>query len=259
MRAMHESQLHQDNCVITLTYERMPKNGSLNTEDFTLFMKRLRKHFQPKKIRFLQCGEYGDKLGRPHHHAALFGIDFDDKIEFKKDDKSVLWTSEILQKKWRHGQCTVGELTFESAAYIARYISKKVYGETKECHYTRVNEETGEVITIKPEYITMSRNPGLASDYYKKYSKDVFPSDNIAVRGKLVKPPKFYLSQLEKKDPQLYAAVKKTRTKTAKENASENTYDRLLVKETVKKAQIKSLTRDLDKGLNYESKNILDL
>ena len=41
-------------------------------------MKRLRKKYG-SKIRFFQCGEYGELYGRPHYHACLLNFDFPDK------------------------------------------------------------------------------------------------------------------------------------------------------------------------------------
>ena len=45
IRCVHEAQLYEANCFITLTYapEHLPKNGSLVLEHFQKFMKRLRK------------------------------------------------------------------------------------------------------------------------------------------------------------------------------------------------------------------------
>lgn len=106
----------------------------------------------------------------------------------------------------------------------------------------------------------MSRRPGLAADYYNKFSKDIFPSDDIALRGKLVKPPKFYLNKLEQSDEKAFKKVKKARKKQQQKKAQDNTAERLAVKETVKKAQIKSLTRELDKEqLNNENIRIRDI
>ena len=84
VRCIHEAQLHKDNCFITLTYndEHLPSPPSLSVRDFQLFMKRLRKRFG-KGIRFFHCGEYGEKYGRPHYHACLFGFDFPDRVQFK--------------------------------------------------------------------------------------------------------------------------------------------------------------------------------
>jgi hypothetical protein len=39
---------------------------------------------------------------------------------------------------------SLGDLTFESAAYVARYVVKKINGQQKFLHYAVINHETGE-------------------------------------------------------------------------------------------------------------------
>ena len=104
MRCMHEAQMYDRNCFVTLTYddEHLPPNGSLNKRDFQLFMKRLRKRYG-SGIRYYQCGEYGELLGRPHHHAILFNFDFDDKVLWSVRDGVRLYRSASLEQLWPHG------------------------------------------------------------------------------------------------------------------------------------------------------------
>uniref|UniRef100_UPI0040482461 rolling circle replication-associated protein n=1 Tax=Shewanella sp. TaxID=50422 RepID=UPI0040482461 len=133
IRCVHEAQLHQDNCFITLTYndDYLPENGTLVKRDFQLFMKRLRKKY-PHAVRYYQCGEYGSKTHRPHYHACLFGHDFKDKTLWQKgSDGTPLYISSSLQDLWSSdghsiGFSTIGTVTFQSAAYVARYIMKKI-------------------------------------------------------------------------------------------------------------------------------------
>ncbi len=56
IRCVHEAQMHEANCFITLTYnaENLPSDGSLVKEHFQKFMKRLRKT-TPQKIRYFHC------------------------------------------------------------------------------------------------------------------------------------------------------------------------------------------------------------
>ena len=70
MRCMHEAQMHECNCFVTLTYEVAPR--SLQYEDFQKFLKRLRKN-SGKAVRYFACGEYGEEGGRPHFHALPLG------------------------------------------------------------------------------------------------------------------------------------------------------------------------------------------
>lgn len=186
LRCVHEASLHKQNCFLTLTYDdkHFPENGSLNLEDITKFMKRLRKHFVPSKVRFLQCGEYGEKFSRPHHHVLLFGVDFEDKeLFFRSRSGELTYRSPTLEKLWPFGFSSIGDLTFESAAYVCRYVLKKVNGRESEEHYCG----------RKPEYITMSRRPGIASDWFDRFGTDCYPKDYITIRdGQRCRPAKFY-------------------------------------------------------------------
>ena len=159
VRCCHESSLHIFNSFITLTYDpsHLPVDGSLNIEHFQKFMKRLRKKLHPLKIRFFHCGEYGDLTRRPHYHALIFGYAFPDRKLFKKSKSGDLYTSELLTKVWGLGHASVGDLTFESAAYVARYIMKKVNGDLVKSHYEAIDYETGEIFNLKPEYVSISR------------------------------------------------------------------------------------------------------
>ena len=138
IRIVHESQMHEQSYFLTLTYnnEFLPKTGSLQKADVQLFMKRLRKKFG-KGIRYYYCGEYGEKFHRPHYHLIIFGCEFPDKILWKIERGNRLWISEDLNKLWKKGYCSIGMVTFESAAYVARYVTKKITGKQANQHYER--------------------------------------------------------------------------------------------------------------------------
>lgn len=246
-RIVHEAQMHQDNCFVTLTYdsENVPTDGSLNKQHFQKFMKRLRKHYAPKKIRFFHCGEYGSTLERPHYHACLFGVDFDDAVPHFATNGITTYISETLEKIWGKGFCTIGELNYETAAYTARYIMKKVTGQRAEEHYLRVNPTTGELYMLQPEYITMSLRPGIGKTFYEKYETDFFPRDECPIPGKGVfkKVPRYYEKLYSEKDPDTYAKIKKLRAKYRDTHKHEYTSRRLETKAKVKKAQLNQLPR----------------
>jgi hypothetical protein len=248
MRCMHEASLYEDNCFITLTYnnEHLPKDGSLHKEHFQKFMKRLRKKHQNKTIRFYHCGEYGEKYRRPHYHAILFNHDFGDKKLFKTEKEIRLYTSKELEELWPYGFNTIGDVTFESAAYTARYIMKKQTGKAADKHYENVDIETGEIHKILPEYNTMSRRPGIGTEWFKKYNKDVYPKDFVTIRGKKLKPPKFYDRMYEHQYPEDFEKIKDKRLDMMNKNWKDNTPDRLRQKEIVKKAQLDKLKRNLE-------------
>jgi len=251
VRCMHEASLHEENAFITLTYndENLPKDGSLNKKHFQDFMKRLRYYMPGKTIKFYHCGEYGPKLQRPHYHACLFGVDFEDKELWKiTPNKERLFTSALLSKAWQNrGFVTTGSVTFESANYVARYILKKITGDKANEHYESIDYESGLVSKLQPEYTTMSRGGrdgrGIAHDWYERFSSDVFPSDSVIVNGSPCMPPRYYVSQLEQADPDLYKTVKEKRKARALNHLADQTEARLKVRENVKLAQIGQLIR----------------
>jgi len=255
VRCCHEASLYSENCFITLTFSdsvlasSVYNNGgnlgfsrTLHKPDFQKFMKRLRKRFG-EGIRYFHCGEYGEKLGRPHHHACIFNFDFPDKVLWSIRDGVRLYRSEILEKLWSnpktgecYGFCTIGDVTFESAAYVARYIVKKITGDKSDEHYQ------GRV----KEYVTMSRRPGIGKDWIKKFSSDVYPSDKVVVRGDVIcKPPKYYDSVYELDNLDKMSILKSKRRVSAKDNP-DNRDDRLAIRGKVKLQTIKQLRRSYE-------------
>jgi len=238
VRLMHEASLYDENCYLTLTYDddHLPSDNSLHVEHYQKFMKRLRKKYAPKSIRFFHCGEYGDDNARPHYHAIIFNHDFTDKIhERNSQSGEKLYTSEELSELWTDGFSTIGNVTFESCAYVARYIMKKRLGIDAELHYQG----------LKPEYITMSRRPGIAKQWFDQWKDDVYPLDSVIINGKECKPPLFYDKQLEKEDPCLLKKLKSDRLLNMKPYADHLTLRRLRVSETIKTQQINQLKRPL--------------
>lgn len=253
-----------ENCFITLTYRDKsrcsatqlkkghycPKDGSLNKEHFKKFMKRLRKKFTGQQIRYYHCGEYGDDLDRPHYHAALFNLGFEDQELFYQRDGISLFTSQTLEQLWPYGFSTIGELTYDSAGYIARYCLKKITGDRAQDHYLRKDEYDVDY-WLQPEYTTMSRRPGIGATWYEKFTSDVFPADETPVPGRsgqqrvFKKTPRYYEKLLEQEDPELHNAVKEARMAYRADNKEEYTPERLEQRYKVKKAQMKMLKREL--------------
>ena len=252
IRCVHEASLYEDNCFVTLTYsdEHLPADGSLDKSEFQRFMKRLRKRFHDSIIRYYHCGEYGEQFGRPHYHVCLFNHDFPDKKLYKVlHGGNKLYTSEILAQLWPLGYSTIGEVTFESAAYVARYILKKITGKGASEHYEKVNPNTGEIFQVQPEYTTMSRRPGIGKPWLDKYLKDVFPSDFIVMRGKKMGVPKYYTSQYEIICPGEVKKIKTRRKLKAIRHSENNTRERLFVREFVQKRKLEKLPRTIEKEL----------
>lgn len=248
IRCMHEAQMHTQNCFITLTYDdaHLPSDRSLHYRDFQLFIKRLRKRYPGRRIRYYMAGEYGENFGRPHWHACIFGLDFDDKKLWKRTSaNSLLYRSANLELLWPFGYSSIGDVTFESAAYVARYIMKKVTGKNAAEHYQEIDPDTGEITNRTPEFTKMSLKPGIGYEWYKQYTSDVYPQDYVVVRGKKVKPPKYYDKKYKIDNPYEFDELLYIREKSSKLNYADNTPERLLVKEQVTKAKLQKLKRNL--------------
>ena len=252
LRCVHEAQMHESNSFITLTYdeEHLPSDGSLDKSHFQKFMKRLRKRLCGRKISFFHCGEYGDDNLRPHYHACIFGHDFPDKELWSTRNDVDIYTSDILSKLWPFGFSTVGDVTFESAAYVARYTMKKVTfsdasPDSLENPYSRIDPSTGELIQVQPEYATMSRRPAIGKSWFEKYGSDVFPHDHVVLDGVKHPVPTFYDREYEKEDGIAYDYIKFGREMSAIYHADENTYERLVAREKVKYDQLGLLKRDI--------------
>jgi len=246
---MHESTLHADNCFITLTYndDHLPEGGSLIKSDFQKFIKRLRKN-HGVKIRYFACGEYGTEFARPHYHACIFGFNFRDRKPFKRlHGGHYLYTSRDLERLWDKGYSTIGAVNFETAAYVARYVTKKVTGKLEEAtaHYENFDKITGEWFsTRQPEYINMSLKPAIGKGWIEKFYDDVYPRDEIIIRGKILKPPKYYDRLYDLQSPKDFLIIKRQRQRSALEHTK--TPEQLLISEQIKLQKFKLLKRSYE-------------
>lgn len=254
IRCVHESQLHSANCFITLTYdnEHLPEDGGLDVRHWQLFAKRLRKAIGP--FRFFHCGEYGDATRRPHYHACIFGADFSsDRILLRENGFNSLYVSPLLTRTWGLGHCSVGALTYESAAYVARYVMKKATGPKAESEYLRVDADTGECWAVKPPYITMSRRPGIASAWFDKFVDDVYPEDTVVYDGRRFRPPRFYDGKLSSLNadldgvdgPAMIEGLKSKRRRLASLRGEDLTPSRLRTREKCATASADRFRRSL--------------
>lgn len=135
---------------LTLTYneDHLPDRGSLEPRDLSGFLNRLRarKAIAARNgIRYFAVGEYGDSTWRPHYHLALFGIPNEYEREFV-----TAWESEA----GAIGHVHTGEITPESASYIAGYTTKKMTSKED----PRLTD-----MGMLPEFARMSRFPPLGA------------------------------------------------------------------------------------------------
>lgn len=275
VRIMHESTLYDRNCFITLTYsdDNIPWPPSVNVEHYQAFMKNLRRFIEDhtwngkeykrnrsinvwnsrkkglqkktlkcyNKVRFYHCGEYGDETRRPHYHAILFGLDFDDKKVRNVRDDIVTFTSHTASSIWGNGHVVLGDVTFDSAAYVSRYITKKINGEMANDHYLTTDPLTGECYWLQPEYATMSRRPGIGHGWYEKYKDMVKRHDSVIINGKEITPPGYYDSLYELEDAMGAFEMKQKRLDEIEDLSEEQ----LKIKLAIKQAQLKYIKRGL--------------
>lgn len=244
-RCIHEAQLHKQNTFLTLTYERVPYGGTLVKRHVQLFMKRLRRLHSNRKIRFYAVGEYGETTKRPHYHLLLFNYWPRDAEFLKEIGGNRYFTSNELSMVWPRGHHMAGHVTFDSAAYCARYCTKKITGKAAQEHYESLVAETGEVIQREPEFAVMSRRPGIGKEWFAKYRDSVFPHDDVIVKGRQIKPPRYYDKLFEFEDQCGFDKVKAVRTQRALESTDTST-QRLRDREKCTEARLKLKKRSYD-------------
>lgn len=254
LRAIHELRYHQASSFVTLTYadKFMPQGRTLVKDDLQRFFKRLRKRLPHKKLQYIAAGEYGeqqdpndpDHLGRPHYHIILYGFDFPDKEPFRVVGENQLYISEFLQELWPYGIHSIGQVTFESAAYVGRYCVKKIGGEAAIDHYTYTDPETGEFFTREPEYLTASKRPAIGKRWFEDFYKDC-RKGYVTHDGVRYPVPKYYLKLLEDISQVDFEKIKEDRRAHTDVSDFELTPNRLRTRESVKLHKAKSLKRNL--------------
>ena len=263
LRMTHEAKSHDRNCFLTLTYndEHLPSDWSLNVRHWQLFAKRLRR--RGYKFRFYHVGEYGERSARPHYHACIFGQDFREDRKLVKVDKNGyrLYHSEVLDRTWGKGFHLIGELTFDSACYVAKYVTKKVTSRSAFLQpggspYQRVDPSTGEVWTVRPEYATMSRGGkgadgvqlrGIGNSFFHRYWKEIYVTDSVVSKGREFKPPRYYDKLLKEHiSSERYDEIGSARKRVAIRNRGEDPERRNRSREVVLLAKQKLYKGPLD-------------
>lgn len=238
--------MHDRSSFVTLTYapENLPPNGSLEYPTFQRFMKRLRKVYGP--TRFFMCGEYGEARKRPHYHAGFFGLWPDDAKQWRKSASGFpLFRSAKLEALWPLGSVEFGLLTFESAAYMARYVMGKVTGDQAEDYYRGVNTQSGEIEPVEPEFCHMSTKPGIGAMWFDRFHSEMFVHDKVYTNGVLARAPRYYDKLRKRMDAEGLELAKEERARKAAAGAADQTDERLAVREEVTKARVRFLKREL--------------
>lgn len=232
-RIMLEAQDYDECWFVTLTYddEHVPElefakdvdsdtgelldSGKLLTlckRDLQLFNKRLRKHFSEDKIRFFACGEYGETTARPHYHSIYFGLHIKDLQFFKMSrlgDK--YYISDTLTRLWGKGHVLLAQVTWESAAYVARYVTKKLTGDAAKFWYDDIG--------LTPPFTVMSRRPGIASNYFDNNAADLLKFDGGVIStkngAKIYPNPRYFKRKLDLLFPEEYGNIKTVKRQNA--------------------------------------------
>jgi hypothetical protein len=221
VRCTHEASLYDDNIFVTITYDNdhLPEGRSLSLDDYQLFLKRVRDYSvraRGRSFRFFGCGEYGDIDARPHYHILFFDFDFSDKTYWRRAENGErIYRSERLERLWPFGMSEIGSVTFNSAAYVAGYVMKKITGDKSDEYYSRLDDE-GRIYRVLPEFGTRSgggRNGsgGIGQPWLDKFGYSVYPEDFLIVNGVKVKPPRFYDRKYEISDPDGFARLERSR------------------------------------------------
>lgn len=201
IRCYHEAKMHKESIFLTLTYsDEHLKSPRLIYADFQKFMmdlleRRYRDVTDPEIrktlfIPFMVTGEYGDKTKRPHWHALLFNFRPRDEKALRTTDRGDrIFTSEALQSLWGKGIIEYGEITLESASYVARYAAKKLaHGSDQEHEF-------------HPIHKTSSKH-AIGKRWIERYWKHTFRNGFVVLpNGARSKIPRYYVDWLKKHNP----------------------------------------------------------
>ena len=239
-RCLMELQYHKSSYFVTLTYDDLhvpvtyySKNEdgeaipaySLKKRDLQLFFKRLRAN-TGQQIRMFSCGEYGSESARPHYHCIIFGLELDDLVPYKRSHEGFQYfNSETVQAAWRGfaydsfghkvdgtygdlGYAVVANVSWETCAYVARYVTKKAGSFAKEFY---------DAHNLEYEFTLMSRRPGIARQFYEDHHDDFYIDrlDHLSIStpdgGRQLRPPRYFDSLFDLEDPESMREIKEHR------------------------------------------------
>lgn len=283
-RLMLELEYHQSAYFVTLTYNDKhvpvsyysdPDTGeafpamTLRMKDIQLFMKRLRKRFG--KVRYYACGEYGPETMRPHYHLIIFGLKLDDLVfKGKNEMGDLFYTSQKLEETWSEriapvqygytncltadkedfydclGFVSVSEVTWNTCAYVARYVTTKLTGKMSSFY---------DVFNIEPPFSLMSRKPGIARQWYEDHP-DCYDYEYISIStpkgGRKFRPPRYFDKLYDEEHKEEMKKIKEMRKRMAMEavkaklfQSSLSVDEILAAEERNTESRVKSLIRDL--------------
>lgn len=194
-RLVFEAKTAKSALFLTLTYddEHLPHSDqgfpTLRPEDLRAFNKALTqfisRKFGERSPRYFECGEYGSQTLRPHYHSIHFNLDpawldlQPYKCNFRGDP---FYKSEVLTNLWGKGFVVVGKCTWDTCAYVARYVTKKLTGD--------LNDKRFEATGCVQEFTRMSNRPGIGAKFFEDHKDMIYGSDGGYVYVPSKKYPK---------------------------------------------------------------------
>ena len=190
-------------------------NGTLVKKDIEQFMDTLRHKmardpYNHRGIRYCLCGEYGELNRRPHYHIILFNCPLPIESFYcprLKWEEAIYYQNTIIEECWTKGISNITQCSWNTIAYVARYITKKQYGEHSQEHYARL----GQI----PEFMQMSLKPAIGWYYYEQHKDKIYEQDSIIIKNRTgiqaVKPPKYFDKLYEKENPKHMEEIKAKR------------------------------------------------
>ena len=230
-RCLVEVPYHDTAFFLTLTYddEHLPSRENINPDtgeitvahsleprDLQLFWKRLRKHYAGYRISYFACGEYGSSTARPHYHAIVYGMPLEDLSLYKQSaEGNNYYNSATLDRLWGNGFVVVGDVTYQSAAYTARYCLKKQVGKV-------AREDTYLKNGLLPEFTRMSTRPAIGRQFYEDHKHELYTLDSVSIAtpsgGRKIRSNKYYDKLYETEFPEDYERIKECRRARAEAN-----------------------------------------
>lgn len=188
---LHASLYGNENSFLTLTYdETQPDyNNILEYQHIQKFKKSLRSyceyHFN-KKIQVFNVHEYGTN-GKKHWHLVCFNHAFNEKFRpvkngpiYEKELHTIknghrLYTHEKLNRLWKHGFSTIGDVSEASAMYTAQYTQKDI--------------KNGNAGTDSQ---ALSKHSGIGKEYFLKYYSQIMKLGYVPFDSKKMKVPRYF-------------------------------------------------------------------
>lgn len=257
IKLINESKYHTESCFITLTFDNkilLDKNSKarkyganpgfvFNVEYsmkyFQKFIKRLRRKFPEKRISYFHVAEYGEKTHRPHHHAILFGINFNEdrkECQISKSGHPQMY-SETLQSLWACGNTTLQDCNSNNIIYIAQYSLKKFKKNIEEKQYkTKMTFSNRCKMNVK----FIRRNPELIR---KGYLQDT--------DGKRYKIPKSYLNNLKNDKNEKYSEIYREYEENLMEYFTDNNTNDIIERQKIKEEIIRRRNSNFNKCRDF--------